>query len=227
LILFFIISDIQNIEKLTNLKSIVFDNNQIKSIKNFPNLTNIDTIWLNNNELNDLNECIDSLIHLKNLKNLSLTRNPLAPSQFLDPDNYQNFRYFIIFRLKNLKFLDSIRISNKEINDSLKFKDKFIIKPSKNIKNDDLISNKNITTNTNKDVVNTKNDEKNSKSNRVVDKKIDNLFDDDDIFGKNQKTVSKNIPKKNLDFDELDDIFSSVSSSSKKKKSNNIDFDLF
>ncbi|KYQ93291.1 hypothetical protein DLAC_05954 [Tieghemostelium lacteum] len=112
------IKKIEAIDHLKQLVSLVLDNNQIQSSNVFPNLPNLKTLSLNNNNIEDLKEFIDSIkIKLPNLTFLSLLKNPACPNYYFtgeDYDIYQKYRYFILYHLKNLKFLDSTPVTAEE-----------------------------------------------------------------------------------------------------------------
>ncbi|KAF5900909.1 leucine-rich melanocyte differentiation-associated protein, partial [Clarias magur] len=52
------------------------------------------------------------------LEYLSLLGNEACPNQLVsldkDEDDYQRYRYFVLHKLKNLKFLDSRKVTQKE-----------------------------------------------------------------------------------------------------------------
>ena len=59
---------------------------------------------------------------LPNLKYLSLLKNPACPNEFTgnDREDYQKYRFYVIFRLQSLKFLDSQPVTAVERKEALK-----------------------------------------------------------------------------------------------------------
>lgn len=99
-------------ELFKDLKSLVLDNNEIKSLKDFPDLPELETLWLNNNQLEDLSEVIEVAAKLPKLTYLSILKNPCVPNMF--SSEYELYRYDVLKRLNNLKFLDSQPVTEKE-----------------------------------------------------------------------------------------------------------------
>eukprot|EP01027_Heterolobosea_sp_BB2_P012029 GEZU01017456.1.p1 GENE.GEZU01017456.1~~GEZU01017456.1.p1 ORF type:complete len:270 (+),score=62.91 GEZU01017456.1:91-810(+) len=112
------ISQVRNIEKFVNLKTLVLDNNNLESLEGsgIQDLKSLETLWLNNNNITDLDALITLLEKLPNLKYLSLLKNPACPNEFTgnDREDYQMYRYYVIYRLKNLKFLDAQPVTTEE-----------------------------------------------------------------------------------------------------------------
>lgn len=122
-------SKIENIERFTRLQSLVLDNNSIESLASITDESgssmskqctqHLETLWLNNNRLMDLDEVLDVLAdksRFPRLSYLSLLKNPCCPNEFTggDTDDYQRYRYYVLWRLKGLKFLDSRQVTPEE-----------------------------------------------------------------------------------------------------------------
>jgi len=110
-------NDIQKLGNFPNLvkcKQLFVNNNRISYIsgdlsKKLPNLEEICAV---NNDLNNLSN-IKRLEKCNQLKYLSFIRNPLV----LQP----HYRRYVIYAIKNLKFLDFSKITNDEKQDAKKF----------------------------------------------------------------------------------------------------------
>jgi len=118
-------NNIEKVESLDNLKclvSLVLDNNLIGSKNDFPSIPTLKTLSLNNNMITDLKEFMDTIkSKFPNLTFLSLLKNPATPNYYItgeDYDGYQKYRYFILYHLKHLKFLDSTPVTDEERKES-------------------------------------------------------------------------------------------------------------
>eukprot|EP01098_Paradermamoeba_levis_P015847 TRINITY_DN8288_c0_g1_i1.p1 TRINITY_DN8288_c0_g1~~TRINITY_DN8288_c0_g1_i1.p1 ORF type:complete len:264 (-),score=47.30 TRINITY_DN8288_c0_g1_i1:241-963(-) len=111
------IQSVQNLEKLTKLKNLVIDSNELDSEQSFPLLASLETLCVNNNNITDLGAFVSNISkQLPNLSYLSLLKNPACPNYFTgkDQDDYVRYRYYVLNRLKNLKFLDSSPVLPEE-----------------------------------------------------------------------------------------------------------------
>mmetsp|Transcript_18311 Transcript_18311/g.25657 ORF Transcript_18311/g.25657 Transcript_18311/m.25657 type:complete len:237 (-) Transcript_18311:745-1455(-) len=111
------IKKVTNLEKFTNLKTLILDNNQLDSQQTFPKSLTMQTLWLNNNNISDLKVLLDNISKsYPNLTYLSMLKNPACPNYFNgnDFDDYQRYRYYVLYRVKTLKFLDSSPVTEKE-----------------------------------------------------------------------------------------------------------------
>mmetsp|Transcript_2575 Transcript_2575/g.9836 ORF Transcript_2575/g.9836 Transcript_2575/m.9836 type:complete len:161 (-) Transcript_2575:3095-3577(-) len=79
-----------------------------------PKLPRLETLWLNNNKITDLDTLLDSLEPLTHLRYLSLLGNPCCPLASSDSHDYQHYRYWVLYRLKHLKFLDMSQVTTEE-----------------------------------------------------------------------------------------------------------------
>lgn len=128
---------LENLERFTQLKSLVVDNNEIEDVSHFPKLPHLEILWLNNNRISDIEQLLTVCeTNFPKLNYLSVLKNPACPNEFTgnDMDDYQRHRYalylshsdkclfiysfmfrlFVLYRLKNLKFLDSRQVTAKE-----------------------------------------------------------------------------------------------------------------
>ena len=90
-----------NLGILPSIKTILCDNNFLKSINCFEKFGSLENLSFNTNKITDLS-CLDKLTQLKKLNRLSLINNPIT--------HIENYRKIIIFYFQGLKCLD-----NKEI----------------------------------------------------------------------------------------------------------------
>ncbi|GAM21180.1 hypothetical protein SAMD00019534_043550 [Acytostelium subglobosum LB1] len=109
---------VEDIDQLSRLTILVLDNNQIGNCNSFPYLPTLKTLSLNNNNIDDLKQFIESIKEkFPNLTHLSLLKNPACPSLYLDGVDfgaYQFYRYFVLYHLRSLKFLDFLEVTPKE-----------------------------------------------------------------------------------------------------------------
>jgi leucine-rich melanocyte differentiation-associated protein len=98
------------------------DHNKIKSLKGLATLKNVHTLWFNSNEIEDSEEVLEELEKISSLTSLSILKNPGCPDPFsiTEGDDYQRFRFYLIWRLKNLKTLDGRKITLQERQESEK-----------------------------------------------------------------------------------------------------------
>lgn len=110
------IKKIENLDKLTKLKTLVLDNNEIESVTEFPKLQNLETLWLNNNNIREIDPLLKGLTKITTLKHLSLLKNPICPNEFTgnDGDDYKMYRLYVLHKLKTLKHLDSKKVDTPE-----------------------------------------------------------------------------------------------------------------
>jgi len=113
-------------ENLTKLESLVLDKNNLKagSLATFPQLSSLQTLWINNNQIADLKLFLDAIEKcFPNLSYLSMLKNPACPNLYFsdgEAEAYQRYRYYVIFRVKKLKFLDSTPVEPAEHKEALR-----------------------------------------------------------------------------------------------------------
>lgn len=113
------ISNLNGLQKFKNLEELILDNNQLDDNARFPFLPYLRTLSLNKNKIKDLEGLLDKVAsHLPALRYLSLLGNPACPTQLSclenDEEDYQRYRFRVIYRLPKLNFLDSTSIKKKE-----------------------------------------------------------------------------------------------------------------
>nr|XP_061791494.1 leucine-rich melanocyte differentiation-associated protein-like [Nerophis lumbriciformis] len=103
----------------TELEELVVDNNLLGNDLRLPGLPNLHTLTLNKNNLTDIEALLEHLADVTpSLRYLSLLGNEACPNQLVSPDkdedDYQRYRYFVLHKLPNLKFLDTRKVTRKE-----------------------------------------------------------------------------------------------------------------
>uniref|UniRef100_A0A8C6Q153 Leucine rich melanocyte differentiation associated n=1 Tax=Nothobranchius furzeri TaxID=105023 RepID=A0A8C6Q153_NOTFU len=109
------------LKMFTELEELVVDNNQLGNDLQLPRLPNLHTLTLNKNQISFETRAL--LEHLADvtpsLQYLSLLGNEACPNQLVNPDkdedDYQRYRYFVLYKLPNLKFLDSRKVTKNEV----------------------------------------------------------------------------------------------------------------
>ncbi|KAJ6637864.1 Leucine-rich melanocyte differentiation-associated protein, partial [Pseudolycoriella hygida] len=110
------LTSLDGLEFFSRLDELILDNNQLGDNIRIPKTRSITTLSLNNNKITNLNILLIKLsTFLPNLEYLSLLENPVCPNELLTSKaEHENYRYFVISALPNLKFLDSSKVSDFE-----------------------------------------------------------------------------------------------------------------
>ncbi|XP_077470295.1 leucine-rich melanocyte differentiation-associated protein [Stigmatopora argus] len=108
------------LKTFTELEELVVDNNLLGNDLRLPRLPGLHTLTLNKNKLTDIEALLEHLAEAApSLEYLSLLGNEACPNQLVSPDNdeddYQRYRYFVLHKLPWLKFLDTRKVSKKEL----------------------------------------------------------------------------------------------------------------
>uniref|UniRef100_A0A3Q1F8I3 Leucine rich melanocyte differentiation associated n=1 Tax=Acanthochromis polyacanthus TaxID=80966 RepID=A0A3Q1F8I3_9TELE len=113
------------LKMFTELEELVVDNNLLGNDLQLPRLPNLHTLTLNKNQISfQGNHSPPALLeHLADvtpsLEYLSLLGNEACPNQLVSPDkdedDYQRYRYFVLYKLPQLKFLDTRKVTRKEV----------------------------------------------------------------------------------------------------------------
>ncbi|XP_057308704.1 leucine-rich melanocyte differentiation-associated protein-like isoform X2 [Hydractinia symbiolongicarpus] len=101
------------------LLELVLDNNQLSDDVEFPQVNTLETLTINKNNIKDLETFLSKVKEkLPNLKYLSMLGNEACPNQLSsyenDEEDYQRYRYYTIYCLPKLKFLDSTPVTADE-----------------------------------------------------------------------------------------------------------------
>ncbi|KAM4032095.1 leucine-rich melanocyte differentiation-associated protein isoform 2-T2 [Anomaloglossus baeobatrachus] len=116
---FNLLRSLEGLEDFVCLEELILDNNQLGNHIIFPLFSYLHTLTLNKNELTELDYLLDILAtSAPALEYLSLLGNQACPNELVstenDEDDYQRYRYFVLNKLPNLKFLDTRKVTNKE-----------------------------------------------------------------------------------------------------------------
>uniref|UniRef100_A0A3P8SSD9 Leucine-rich melanocyte differentiation-associated protein n=1 Tax=Amphiprion percula TaxID=161767 RepID=A0A3P8SSD9_AMPPE len=108
------------LKMFTELEELVVDNNLLGNDLQLPRLPNLHTLTLNKNRLTDIEALLEHLAAVTpSLEYLSLLGNEACPNQLVSPDkdedDYQRYRYFVLYKLPQLKFLDTRKVTRKEV----------------------------------------------------------------------------------------------------------------
>ncbi|XP_059802530.1 leucine-rich melanocyte differentiation-associated protein isoform X3 [Hypanus sabinus] len=110
---------LEGLEEFVCLEELILDNNLLRSDLQLPRLPHLHTLMINKNQISELDSLLDHLAEVVPLlKYLSLLGNEACPNELVSLDNdendYQRYRYFVLHKLPNLKFLDTRRVTRKE-----------------------------------------------------------------------------------------------------------------
>eukprot|EP00050_Salpingoeca_kvevrii_P009826 m.4997 g.4997 ORF g.4997 m.4997 type:complete len:438 (+) comp2475_c0_seq1:220-1533(+) len=114
------LSRLEGLDKFVELQELVLDNNEIGDdvLAEFPSLPKLHTLSLNKNNLQNLELWIDHIkTALPSLSYLSLLGNLACPNELVQKDegDYTRYRYAVLNKLPNLRFLDSRPVSQAEL----------------------------------------------------------------------------------------------------------------
>ncbi|KAK7901847.1 hypothetical protein WMY93_018616 [Mugilogobius chulae] len=105
------------------LEELIVDNNQLGNDLRLPKLPHLHTLTLNKNQLTDIEALLEHLAEVTPaLEYLSLLGNEACPNQLVSPDkdedDYQRYRYFVLHKLPQLKFLDFRKVTKLEASEA-------------------------------------------------------------------------------------------------------------
>ncbi|XP_040035051.2 leucine-rich melanocyte differentiation-associated protein isoform X1 [Gasterosteus aculeatus] len=117
---FNLLRSLAGLEMFTALEELIVDNNLLGNDLLLPRLPNLHTLTLNKNKLTDIEDLLEHLADVTpSLVYLSLLGNEACPNQLVSPDkdedDYQRYRYFVLHKLPQLKFLDTRKVTPKEM----------------------------------------------------------------------------------------------------------------
>uniref|UniRef100_A0A8C2TF73 Leucine rich melanocyte differentiation associated n=1 Tax=Coturnix japonica TaxID=93934 RepID=A0A8C2TF73_COTJA len=115
---------LEGLKTFSYLEELILDNNLLGNDLLLPRLPHLHTLTLNKNQITELESLLDHLAEVvPSLQYLSLLGNVACPNELVckekDEDDYQRYRYFVLHKLKNLKFLDTRQVTRKEREEAL------------------------------------------------------------------------------------------------------------
>lgn len=113
------LKSLTGLKVFSQLEELIVDNNLLGNDLRLPRLPRLHTLTLNKNQLTDIEALLEHLTEVTPaLKYLSLLGNQACPNQLVsmdkDEDDYQRYRFFVLHKLTNLKFLDTRRVTQWE-----------------------------------------------------------------------------------------------------------------
>lgn len=116
---FNLLRSLEGLEEFVCLEELILDNNLLRSDLQLPRLPYLHTLTINKNQITELDSLLDHLAEVvPSLKYLSLLGNVACPNELVNLDNdendYQRYRFFILHKMPNLKFLDARKVTQKE-----------------------------------------------------------------------------------------------------------------
>ncbi|NWZ43009.1 LRMDA protein, partial [Brachypodius atriceps] len=125
---FVVCRSLEGLKTFSYLEELILDNNLLGNDLLLPRLPHLHTLTLNKNQISfQRNTCKVLLDHLAevvpSLQYLSLLGNIACPNELVcrekDEDDYQRYRYFVLHKLTNLKFLDTRKVTRREREEAL------------------------------------------------------------------------------------------------------------
>ncbi|NXE48168.1 LRMDA protein, partial [Casuarius casuarius] len=125
---FVVCRSLEGLKTFSYLEELILDNNLLGNDLLLPRLPHLHTLTLNKNQISfQRNTCKILLDHLAevvpSLQYLSLLGNVACPNELVskdkDEDDYQRYRYFVLHKLTNLKFLDTRKVTKSEREEAL------------------------------------------------------------------------------------------------------------
>uniref|UniRef100_A0A8C3QFC9 Leucine rich melanocyte differentiation associated n=1 Tax=Cyanoderma ruficeps TaxID=181631 RepID=A0A8C3QFC9_9PASS len=115
---------LEGLKTFSYLEELILDNNLLGNDLLLPRLPHLHTLTLNKNQITELESLLDHLAEVvPSLQYLSLLGNIACPNELVcrekDEDDYQRYRYFVLHKLTNLKFLDTRKVTKKEREEAL------------------------------------------------------------------------------------------------------------
>ncbi|XP_053889259.1 leucine-rich melanocyte differentiation-associated protein [Malaclemys terrapin pileata] len=121
---FNLLRSLEGLKTFSCLEELILDNNLLGNDLRLPRLPHLHTLTLNKNQITDLETLLDHLADVvPSLEYLSLLGNMACPNELVskdkDEDDYQRYRYFVLHKLTNLKFLDTRKVTKWEREEAL------------------------------------------------------------------------------------------------------------
>ncbi|XP_035255808.1 leucine-rich melanocyte differentiation-associated protein isoform X3 [Anguilla anguilla] len=116
---FNLLRSLAGLKAFSELEELIVDNNLLGNDLRLPRLPHLHTLTLNKNQLTDIESLLEHLAAATpSLEYLSLLGNEACPNQLVsldkDEDDYQRYRYFVLHKLRGLKFLDTRKVTERE-----------------------------------------------------------------------------------------------------------------
>ncbi|XP_064518718.1 leucine-rich melanocyte differentiation-associated protein isoform X1 [Pseudopipra pipra] len=121
---FNLLRSLEGLKTFSYLEELILDNNLLGNDLLLPRLPHLHTLTLNKNQISELESLLDHLAEVvPSLQYLSLLGNIACPNELVckekDEDDYQRYRYFVLHKLTNLKFLDTRKVTRREREEAL------------------------------------------------------------------------------------------------------------
>ncbi|XP_010282344.1 PREDICTED: leucine-rich repeat-containing protein C10orf11 homolog [Phaethon lepturus] len=121
---FVVCRSLEGLKMFSYLEELILDNNLLGNDLLLPRLPHLHTLMLNKNQITELESLLDHLAEVvPSLQYLSLLGNMACPNELVckekDEDDYQRYRYFVLHKLTNLKFLDTRKVTRREREEAL------------------------------------------------------------------------------------------------------------
>ncbi|NXB98959.1 LRMDA protein, partial [Orthonyx spaldingii] len=124
---FVVCRSLEGLKTFSYLEELILDNNLLGNDLLLPRLPHLHTLTLNKNQISFQRKLESLLDHLAevvpSLQYLSLLGNIACPNELVckekDEDDYQRYRYFVLHKLTNLKFLDTRKVTRREREEAL------------------------------------------------------------------------------------------------------------
>ncbi|NXT48782.1 LRMDA protein, partial [Pluvianellus socialis] len=125
---FVVCRSLEGLKTFSFLEELILDNNLLGNDLLLPRLPHLHTLTLNKNQIsfqrNTYKILLDHLAEVvPSLQYLSLLGNMACPNELVckekDEDDYQRYRYFVLHKLTNLKFLDTRKVTRREREEAL------------------------------------------------------------------------------------------------------------
>nr|XP_023402875.1 leucine-rich melanocyte differentiation-associated protein isoform X1 [Loxodonta africana]XP_023402876.1 leucine-rich melanocyte differentiation-associated protein isoform X1 [Loxodonta africana]XP_023402877.1 leucine-rich melanocyte differentiation-associated protein isoform X1 [Loxodonta africana]XP_023402878.1 leucine-rich melanocyte differentiation-associated protein isoform X1 [Loxodonta africana]XP_023402879.1 leucine-rich melanocyte differentiation-associated protein isoform X1 [Loxod len=115
---------LEGLSSFHSLEELILDNNLLGDDLVLPGLPRLHTLTLNKNQITDLECLLDHLAEVTPaLEYLSLLGNVACPNELVslekDEEDYKRYRYFVLHKLPNLKFLDAQKVTKQEREEAL------------------------------------------------------------------------------------------------------------
>ncbi|XP_064125148.1 leucine-rich melanocyte differentiation-associated protein isoform X6 [Loxodonta africana] len=115
---------LEGLSSFHSLEELILDNNLLGDDLVLPGLPRLHTLTLNKNQISDLECLLDHLAEVTPaLEYLSLLGNVACPNELVslekDEEDYKRYRYFVLHKLPNLKFLDAQKVTKQEREEAL------------------------------------------------------------------------------------------------------------